>query len=73
MTLSSVGFRDRREERTRVRMRWVPEEIRCRRSLHHLAEVHHRDPIAEMLHHPKVVGNKEIREPELLLKFGEQI
>ena len=54
-------------------MRWVPEEIRGRRSLHDLAEVHHRDPIAEMLHHSKVVSDKEIREPELLLKFGEQI
>ena len=72
-TLPSVGFRHRREERTRVRMRWVFEEISGRCRLHHLAEIHHRDPIAEMLHHPKVVSDKEIREPELLLKFGEQI
>ena len=54
-------------------MRWVLEEIRGRRSLHHLAEVHHGDPIAEMLHHPKIVGNEEIREAELLLKFSEQV
>ena len=38
-----------------------------------LPEVHHRDSVADVLHHIQVVSNKNIRKAELLLKIDEQI
>jgi len=41
--------------------------------LHHLAQIHHRNTITEVLHYAKVVRNEEVREAELLLQLCEQV
>ena len=41
--------------------------------LHDLTQVHHRHLVADQFHHPKVVRDEEVREPEALLKVLEQV
>ena len=41
--------------------------------LHDLPQVHHRHLVAHELHHPKVVGNEEVGQPELFLEVPEQV
>ena len=41
--------------------------------LNNLPQVHHRDPVGDMLHHTKVVGNEEVGQPKLILKLFQQI
>src|SRR5262245_57724817 len=57
-----------REERLRVRMLRRPEELRPRRELDDLAEVHDGDAVAEKLDRGEVVRDEEAREAELALK-----
>ena len=40
---------------------------------HHLPQVHHTDIVGDMLYHRKVVGDKDIGEPQLFLKVHKQI
>ena len=35
------------------------------RQLHDPAEIHHRDPVADVAHHGQVVGDEQVRQPEL--------
>ncbi len=48
-------------------------EIRGRRHLDDLAEVHDRDGVGDVLHHREVVRDEEVREPEPLLQVLEQV
>ena len=41
--------------------------------LHDLAQVHHGHLMADEFHHPKVVRDEEVREPEPLLKVPKQV
>src|SRR6478735_6495167 len=38
-----------------------------------LAEVHHRDPVADVAHHREVVADEDVGEPELALQVVEQV
>ena len=40
---------------------------------HHLAEVHHRHAVGDVTHDREVVGDEEVREPELLLELREEV
>jgi hypothetical protein len=48
-------------------------DVTRRAELHHVAEVHHRDAVADVLDHREVVGDEQVREAELLLEVLEEI
>ncbi len=41
--------------------------------LHHAAEIHHDDPVADVPDHVEIVGDEQHGEPEVALQPGEQI
>jgi hypothetical protein len=71
-TLGS-GARDRRQQRLRVGMQRPIVEIALARDLDQLAEIHHRDAVADVLHHGKVVSDEQIGEAEALLQVLQQV
>ncbi len=42
-------------------------------NLHNLPQVHDHDAVGHILHHRKVVGNKEVGEPQVLLDLLHQV
>ena len=44
-----------------------------RRGLHDPADIHHRDPLADVLDHAEVVRDEQIGKPELFLKIEEEV
>ena len=54
-------------------MGWIAEEGTGVRLLHDLAGVHHRDPVAHLGHHPKVVCDEEHGGSGPALKATEQL
>ena len=68
-----VGVRDRREQRLRVRVLGVGEDLLGRPDLDDPAEVHDRDPVAEELRAGQVVGDVDVGEVELLLEVEHQL
>jgi hypothetical protein len=40
---------------------------------HHLAEIHHRDAVAQMPHHAEIVRNEQIGEAEIAPQRLEQV
>jgi hypothetical protein len=49
------------------------EQIIVFSHLDDLAQVHHRHPVAHMMDHTEVMGDKQIRQAELSLQIFEQI
>jgi hypothetical protein len=45
----------------------------CRAKFHQGTGVHHRDTIADLGNHRKIVGDEEHRQPELMTKVGQQL
>ena len=43
------------------------------RKLHHPPEIHHADPVGNMLHRGKVMCNEQIGQPHLLLQIFKHI
>jgi len=41
--------------------------------LDHLPKVHDRNPVADVVYHPQVMGDEKIREPKLLLKPLQEV
>ena len=68
-----VGHDGRREERLRVRVLRPREQLVARSHLDDLAEVHHRDAVAEELHGREVVADEQAREAELALQVAEEV
>ena len=54
-------------------MKRVSKELIPWSCLDHGSQIHDPNPIAEMFHHTKVMGDKQIRKPSFLLKPFEQI
>src|ERR1700730_1701697 len=54
-------------------MMWRAVQVLDLGHLDDLAEVHHSDAIADVLHHGEVVGDEDIREPEFALQVLEQV
>ena len=49
------------------------EQVALVGELDDLAEIHHRDAVADVLDHREVVGDEEIGEPELALQVGQEV
>ena len=54
-------------------MQRVFEQRFARRVFHDLAQVHHGDLVAEVLHHAEVVRDEEVGQAELLLQRAQQV
>ncbi|APZ55380.1 hypothetical protein Ga0080574_TMP5098 (plasmid) [Salipiger abyssi] len=68
-----IGHRHGGHELPRIRMRWRLENRTARPDLDDPAEIHHRDAVADPLHHRHVVADEEIGEPALALQRHHQV
>ena len=68
-----VRYRDSREERLGIWMQGPAIESVAIGDLHHSSEVHDRDPVGNMLDHGEIVRDKQQRQVELRLKFGQKV
>ena len=68
-----VRDRHRRDQRLGVGMPRIDEQLVGRRGLHHLAAVHHHDPVAHVAHERQVVRDVQVGEAVLGLQTGEQV
>ena len=57
----------------RVGVLRVAEDRLARPDLDDLAEIHHRDPVADALDHRHVVRDEQVGEPELRLQVQHQV
>ena len=65
--------RDGRQQRVRVRVTRRAVQVLDLGHLDDLAEVHHRDAVADVLHDREVVGDEEVGQAELALEVLEQV
>ena len=63
----------RRKQRFGVGMQRPAIDLRRPGLLDEPAEIHDRDPVADMLHDAEVVGDEEVGQAELALKPQEQV
>ena len=56
-------------KRLGVGMQRVAEQFVARGQLDHLAQVHHRHPVGDMLHHAQVVGDEQVGQAEFFLQI----
>src|SRR5437868_589538 len=68
-----VGNRDDRDQCLGIRVPGTCQKLLRRCYLHDLAEIHHGDPIADLLDHRHVVRDEEIGEVELVLQVLQQV
>ena len=68
-----IRNRHRFEECFGIRMQWIVEQFVCIRQFNHLAEIHHRDTVADMSDDAEIVRNEEIRQAELIAQILEQV
>ena len=69
-----IGERDRRQQRLGVGVpRRGVQRRACRRDLDDLAEIHHRDAVADVLHHGEIVGDEQVGQAELALQVLQQV
>ena len=67
-----VGIRNRLDERLRVRVQRLAEDLAHRSRFHDLPRVHDSDPVGEMASRRKVVRDVEERDPEFSLELPQQ-
>ena len=72
-TKARVRLGDRGHQRLGIRMLRRGEQLFGRRGLHDPADVHHRDPRADVLDDAQVVRDEEIGEPESFLKLEQEV
>ena len=51
----------------------VRVNFRSIRSLNYAAKIHDRDPVADMSHNMKIVGDKEVGQIHFALEFEEKV
>ena len=68
-----VGSRQGGEQSLRIRMPGLSKEILSGADLRNLAEVHHRDTVAEMADHSQVVRDEEVGKTEPLLDVFQKV
>jgi hypothetical protein len=61
--LKGIQLRNRRKQQFCIRVQGSAKEILSVGHLYDLSEIHHGNPIADMLDDPEIVRNKEISEP----------
>jgi hypothetical protein len=72
-TKAWMRFGDRGQKGLCIRMLRRREQLFGRRGLHYPADIHHRDPIANMLDNAEVVRDEEIDKPKFFLKIKEEV
>ncbi len=70
---AGIGHRHGGEQRLGVGVLRIGEERRRRRFLDDAADIHHRDPVRDVLDDREVVRDEEIGEAELVLQVLEQV
>jgi hypothetical protein len=70
-----LGIRDRHggQERDGVRVNGPVVQLAGRGRLYEPPEIHHRDAVADVPDDGQVVGDEQVREPELALELLEQV
>src|ERR1700674_4816614 len=68
-----IRFGDRRQEGLGIWMLWRREQFFGGRGLDDPADVHYRDPLADVLDDAEVVRDEEIGKPKSFLKFEEEV
>ena len=68
-----TGFGDGGHQHLGIRMLRRREQLFGVRALHDPADIHHRDPLADMLDDAQVMGDEEIGQPKSLLEFEEEV
>src|SRR2546427_9821863 len=68
-----IRYGDRRQEGLGIGMLGRREQFFGGCSLHDPADVHYRDPIADVLDDAQVVSDEEIRKPKSFLKLEEEV
>jgi len=65
--------RDRRERRFGVWVERPTAQVIGGGDFDKLAHRDDRDPVGDVLHHRQVVGDKEVRQAQLLLEIGQEV
>src|SRR5579884_959152 len=75
LTAGDIGIcaRHRGQQLPRVLMLRVGEHLITVALLHDFSPVHHRHPVRQVSDHRKIMGNKQIGQPELLLQIQQQV
>ena len=68
-----VGHRHRRHERLGVRVDRALVDLVLVAHLHDPPQVHHGHPVGDVAHHRQVVGDEDVRQPEVLLQVLQQV
>src|SRR4051794_17156555 len=71
--LARIGHRNCREQCLRVLDLGAPVDLVRSALLDDLPEVHHRDPVTHPPDDSKIMGDEEVREPELVLEVLEEV
>ena len=62
-----------RQQGLRVGVVGLGEQFIRRRAFHHAAQIHDHHPVAEMLHHAKVMADEQVSQPQIFPQVHEQV
>jgi hypothetical protein len=68
-----IGHGYRRQQRDRVVVPWLPEQVVRFGDLTDTAHIHYRDSMSDVAHYSEIVSNEQIGEPESRLKRHQQV
>ncbi len=68
-----IGYRDRREQRLRVRVPWIAEQSSRVSHFDDATEVHDGCAPADMLDEAQIVRNEQVRKTQFLLELDQQV
>ena len=68
-----IRNRHRREKCPRIRVQRILVQLVAVGNLDNVAEVHHRDAVADMPHNGQVVRDEQVCQPELVLQVFQQV
>ena len=73
--LLNIRIRDRdcRKKSLGIRMHWVLEKLLTVSKLNKRSQVHNTNTVTDVLHHGKVVCNKQVSQPTLSLKLLQKV
>lgn len=68
-----VGIGNCREQRVRVRVQRIVENILFAAEFHHRAQIHYPDLVGNILNDGKIVRNEQVRKPSFGLNFLQKV
>jgi len=71
--VSQVRGGNRFDQRLRIRMQRISEELYRRGPFHALPQIHYSDVFADMFHHTQIVGDEHIGKASFVLQIHQQI